>query len=97
MTAPEATVAATAEGRVAVGSETAPEAAACNSAARRLEILSITPEPTAAERAAIVKAIEGLGPEIWPDSGAATTPAPSPRWRYSGRPWRRRHSYGGWR
>ena len=61
------------------------------------EILSITPEPTDAERAAIVAAVEALGPEIWPDSGAATMPAPSPRWRYAGRPWRHRHSYGGWK
>ena len=62
-----------------------------------LEILSVTPEPTDAERAAIVAAVEALGPEIWPDSGAATMPAPSPRWRYAGRLWRRRQSYGGWR
>ena len=66
-------------------------------AAGSLEILSITPEPTDAERAAIVAAFEALGPEIWPDLGAATMPAPSPPWRYAGRPWRRRHSYGGWK
>ena len=66
-------------------------------AAGSLEILSITPEPTGAERAAIVKAIEALGPQIWPDLGAATMPGPSPRWRYAGRPWARRGSYGGWK
>jgi hypothetical protein len=62
-----------------------------------LEIVSITPEPTEAERAAIVAAVEAFRPEIWPHPAAATLPAPSPRWRYAGRPWRRRTSYGGWR
>ena len=49
-------------------------------AAASLEILSIAPAPTDAERAAIAAAVEALGPEIWPDLGAATIPAPSPRW-----------------
>ena len=71
----------TAEARVAGGSE----------------IVSITPEPTDAERAAIVAAVEAFRSEIWPHLAAATMPAPSPRWRYAGRPWRRRLSYGGWR
>ena len=62
-----------------------------------LEIASITPEPTDAERAVIVSAIEGLHSKIWPHLVAATSPAPSPRWRYAGRPWRRRQSYGGWK
>ena len=65
-------------------------------AAGGLEILSITPEPTDAERAALAAAVDALGSEIWPDLGAATAPAPSPRWRYAGRPWRRRTRYGGW-
>ena len=60
------------------------------------EIVSITPEPTDAERAAIAAAIEALRSAIWPHPGAATSPAPSPRWRYAGRPWRRRTGYGGW-
>ena len=72
--------AATAKGRVVGGSE----------------IVSITPEPTDAERAAIVAAVEAFRSEIWPHLAAATMPAPSPRWRYAGRPWRRRHRYGGW-
>ena len=76
---------------------TATEAAAGSGAAAGLEILSITPEPTDAERAAIVAAVEAFGSEIWPHLVAATSPAPSPRWRYAGRPWRRRHSYGGWK
>jgi len=75
---------------------TTTEATAGSGAAGGLEILSITPEPTDAERAAIVAAVEALGPEIWPDLGKATTPALSPPWRYAGRPWRRRTRYGGW-
>lgn len=59
-------------------------------------IASITPEPTDSERAAIVAAVEALGSEIWPHTDAATMPEPSPPWRYAGRPWRRRTTYGGW-
>ena len=59
-----------------------------------LEILSIAPEPTDTERAAIVAAVEALQAEIWPHLRAA--PAPSPRWRYAGRTWKRRARYGGW-
>ena len=66
-------------------------------AAGSLEILSITPEPTDAERAAIVAAVEALKAEVWPPLNGATMPDPSPRWRYAGRPWRSRQSYGGWR
>ena len=66
-------------------------------AADGLRILSITPEPTEAERAAIVSAVEALKAEVWPQLNGATTPEPSPRWRYAGRPWRRRHNYGGWK
>lgn len=73
---------------------TAPEATV--EPAGGLEILSITPEPTDAERAAIVAAVEAFRTEIWPDLGAGTMPEPSPRWRYAGRPWRRRTRYGGW-
>ena len=65
-------------------------------AAGGLEIVSITPEPTDAERAAIVAAVEALQSELWPRLGAAAMPSPSPRWRYAGRPWRTRQSYGGW-
>ena len=61
-----------------------------------VEIESITPEPTEAERAAILTACEMLRSELWPSGAAAATPAPSPRWRYAGRPWRRRPRYGGW-
>ena len=66
-------------------------------AADELQILSITPEPTDAERAAIVAAVEALKAKIWPQLNGATMPDPSPRWRYAGRPWRSRQSYGGWR
>ena len=62
-----------------------------------LRVLSITPEPTEAERAAIVAAVEVLKAEVWPQLNGATTPGPSPRWRYAGRPWLSRQSYGGWR
>ena len=75
---------------------TAVEATAASQVAGGSEIVSITPEPTDAERAAITAAVEALGSEIWPHLAAATSPAPSPRWRYAGRPWRRRTSYGGW-
>lgn len=76
---------------------TAVEAAVEARSAGGLEIVSITPEPTEAERAAITAAVEALGSKIWPHLAAATSPAPSPRWRYAGRPWRRRQSYGGWK
>ena len=75
---------------------TAAEAVAESQVAGGSEIVSITPEPTDAERAAIVVAVEAFRTEIWPDLGAGTIPEPSPRWRYAGRPWRRRQSYGGW-
>ena len=70
---------------------------ATEAAASGLEILSITPEPTDAERAAIAAAVEALRSEIWPHLDAATMPAPSPSWRYAGRPWKRRQNYGGWK
>ena len=63
----------------------------------RLEILSITPEPTESERAAIAAAVEALSGQLWPQLNGAAAPAPSPRWRYAGRQWQRRRSYGGWR
>ena len=66
-------------------------------AADELQIRSITPEPTDAERAAIVAAVEALKAKVWPQLNGATMPDPSPRWRYAGRPWRSRQSYGGWR
>ena len=75
---------------------TAAEATAAAAPLGGLEIASITPEPTDTERAAIVAAVEALQAEIWPHLGAAAVPAPSPRWRYAGRPWQRRARYGGW-
>ena len=76
---------------------TAVEATVEARSAGGLEIVSITPEPTDSERAAIVAAVEAFRSEIWPHLAAATSPALSPRWRYAGRPWRRRTNYGGWR
>ena len=61
-----------------------------------MEIVSVIPEPTDDERAAIVAAIESLQSELWPHAGVAAMPSPSPRWRYAGRPWQRRSRYGGW-
>lgn len=50
------------------------------------------PEATPEELAAILAAYEAL----WPDPAEAAAPAPSPVWRYAGRPWRRRRAWGGW-
>ena len=75
---------------------TAPEVTAAPPTAGGLEIASITPEPTEAEQAAIMQAIESLHSKIWSHLVTATSPEPSPRWRYAGRPWRRRTRYGGW-
>ncbi len=66
-------------------------------AADGFQILSVAPEPTEAERAAIVAAVQAFKAEVWPQLNGATTPDPSPRWRYAGRPWRGRQCYGGWR
>ena len=76
---------------------TASDASASAAGPDAIEIVSITPEPTDAERAAIVAAVEALKSELWPRLGAAAMPSPSPRWRYAGRPWRTRQSFGGWR
>ncbi len=55
--------------------------------------LVVTPAATDDELAAIIAAYEAL----WPKAGEATMPAPSPRWRYAGRPWVSRPQYGGWK
>ena len=47
--------------------------------------LSVTPEPSDEEAAAIVAAIEGA----WPRAGAAPAATPPLRWRWSGRWWTR--------
>ena len=60
------------------------------------EIVSITPEPTESERAAIIAAVEAFRSALWPNLTTVAAPAPSPRWRYAGRPWSRRPRYGGW-
>ncbi len=75
---------------------TAADATAAAAPLGGLEIVSVTPEPTDTERAAIVAAVEALQAEIWPHLRAAPAPAPSPRWRYAGRTWKRRARYGGW-
>ena len=55
------------------------------------EVVTV-PEATPEELAAILAAYEAL----WPDPAGAAAPAPSPVWRYAGRPWRRRRAWGGW-
>ena len=55
------------------------------------EVVTV-PEATPEELAAILAAYEAL----WPDPAEATAPAPSPVWRYAGRPWRRRRAWRGW-
>ena len=47
--------------------------------------VSVTPEPSDEEAAAIVAAIEGA----WPRAGAPAVAAPPMRWRWSGRWWTR--------
>lgn len=55
--------------------------------------LTVMPAATDDELAAILAAYE----QLWPDPVASDAPARSPRWRFEGRPWTRRPSYGGWR
>jgi len=55
--------------------------------------LVVTPAPTSDELAAIIAAYE----ELWPAPAEVAMPAPSPRWRFAGRPWVSRRHYGGWR
>ena len=45
--------------------------------------LSITPDPSDEEVAAIVAAVEGA----WPRAGAGAPAVEAPRWRWSGRWW----------
>jgi len=47
--------------------------------------VSVTPEPSDEEAAAIVAAIEGA----WPRAGAPAAASPALRWRWSGRWWTR--------
>ncbi len=61
-----------------------------------VEIASISPPPTADERSAIAMALATLWPQIHPQAIPPAVAEPSPRWRYAGRSWRRRQTYGGW-
>ena len=96
--------AATPEGATASSSAAGAEGAASSSASsavsaeraamsagRAAEVVTV-PEATPEELAAILAAYEAL----WPDPAGAAAPAPSPTWRYAGRPWRRRRAWGGW-
>ena len=54
--------------------------------------IEVTPEPTEEELAAILAAYEAL----WPKPREAGAGEGLPRWRFSGRWWSSRPSYGGW-
>lgn len=56
------------------------------------DAIVVRPEPTPDELAAILAAYE----QLWPTETSVTAPAPSPRWRYAGRPWTRRPTWRGW-
>ncbi|MDE0269454.1 MAG: hypothetical protein OXI96_10575 [Acidimicrobiaceae bacterium] len=58
------------------------------------QIITIRPYASAEEQAAIRAAYKALWPA--PDNHVIT-PEPLPRWRYSGRPWRKKIKYGNWR
>lgn len=58
----------------------------------RPDDLTVMPAATDDELAAILAAYE----QLWPEPVVAEAPAPSPRWRFEGRPWVRRTRYGGW-
>lgn len=45
--------------------------------------VSITPDPSDEEVAAVLAAVE----VAWPRAGSAAEPADAPRWRWSGRWW----------
>ena len=55
--------------------------------------VSVTPEPTDEEMAAILAAYEAL----WPRPVSAEAADEAPRWRFAGRWWVPRPRYGGWR
>ncbi len=54
--------------------------------------VEVSPTPTEDELAAILAAYEAL----WPRPSVVTEPEPSSRWRFAGRAWTSRASYGGW-
>jgi|DEB0MinimDraft_10_1074344.scaffolds.fasta_scaffold00006_49 hypothetical protein len=56
-------------------------------------MFDVHPHPSDEELAAIMSAVALL----WPKPQTATTPEPPMRWRFAGRPWQGRPSYGGWR
>ncbi len=66
------------------------ETATGRAAVSKGAVVVTRPEATPDELAAILAAYEML----WPASDGG--PAPSPAWRYAGRPWRRRRAWGGW-
>lgn len=66
-------------------------AAGARRVAAGAEVVTV-PEATPDELAAILAAYEAL----WPHQDGATAPAPSPAWRWAGRPWRRRRAWSGW-
>ena len=91
----EGAASSSAEGAEGAASSSASSAVsaerAAMSAGRAAEVVTV-PEATPEELAAILAAYEAL----WPDPAGPAAPAPSPVWRYAGRPWRRRRAWGGW-
>ena len=55
--------------------------------------LTVDPQPTEEEMAAILVAYEAL----WPRPSGAVEPAAVGRWRFASRSWNPRPAYGGWR
>lgn len=55
--------------------------------------VTIEPQPTDDEMAAILAAYEAL----WPRTSAAVAPELVGRWRFASRAWTPRSGYGGWR
>jgi len=54
--------------------------------------LTVTPDPSDGELAAILAAYQ----ELWPTDIEAVVPGAPPRWRFAGRWWAPRPRYGGW-
>ena len=61
-----------------------------------LRIVSITPAPTEAERAAIVAAVEALRAEVWPQMNGGDRAGPLAPLALRRPPLQRRQNYGGW-
>jgi len=54
--------------------------------------VSVSPDPSEGEMAAILAAYE----QLWPTDAGSVVPGAPPRWRFAGRWWAPRPRYGGW-